>query len=280
MREYKKSVPVHTTLFLICIVSLAIAFTFLADNFGYFSLRDLFTSVLSTENIVSLTNEARVAAGLTVLKIDPKLEFAAQQKAEDMLKNQYFSHASPFGKVAWDFIEDTGYNYLFAGENLAIHFNSAEDLAQGWLASLKHKENILSNKYTQIGIGISTGKFFGVNTTVVVQMFGKPLKSSALLNYVASTIERSQNSRVPKLPTAAVAPTVKGASIKKYIEELESSNVAQWIPMANTHQLYAFYDTVVPTKTVFDIVFLTIFVSGAGVFAYRFFKKKTIRRKH
>lgn len=270
MKEYKK-----LALFLACIVLLKIAFAFLVNNYSYFSLRDFFASILNEKNIVSLTNESRKIAGLNELKINQKLELAAQEKAEDMLKNQYFSHTSPLEKTAWDFLDDAGYKYLFAGENLAMNFSSAEEVIEGWLASLKHKENILDDDYTQIGIGIAIGKFLDADTTIIVQMFGKPLESE----------KESKRVRVAKRSVkvairTADTPIVKGVSIKKYISELEQQKLAQWIPFAKMHQLYAFPDATISTKTVLDILFIYIVVCGIGIFAYRFLKRKTAQKKH
>lgn len=279
MKEYKK-----LTLFLICIVLLKIAFAFLADNHTYFSLRDFFTSILNTENIVSLTNESRRAVGLNALKVNSKLESAAQKKAEDMLKNQYFSHTSPTGEVAWNFMDDAGYAYLFAGENLAINFISAEEVTAGWLASITHKENILSDKFTQIGIGVTTGKFLGADSTIVVQMFGKPLRSSALINVINQTVKKSKKITHSKRPVRLAvrttdSPTVKDIPIKRYISKLVQNNAAQWFPLARTHEMYALIDKGIPTKNLLDMFFVYIVVSGICIIAFRYIKKRQFQNK-
>lgn len=279
MKEYKK-----LTIFLICVVSLKVAFAFLAGDYSYFSLRDFFTSVLNTENIVSLTNESRKAAGLNELKVNQKLVSAAQKKAEDMLKNQYFSHTGSSGKSAWDFLDDANYKYLFAGENLAMNFESAEEVMDGWLASLKHKENILDKNYTQIGIGIATGKFLGVKTTVIVQMFGKPLRSASLIGNVSSAVKKSKKILASKRPMKLVEqttglPAVKGTSIKEYISKLVQNNVAEWMPSAKTNEIYVLSDSGILTKSLLDMLFAYIVACGIGIFAWRFFKEKYYRNK-
>lgn len=271
MKEYKK-LTLLLLIWLISIVLLKIAFTSLGNNYRYFSLRDFFTSVLNTENIVSLTNESRKAVGLNVLNVNSKLESAAQKKADDMLKNQYFSHTSPSGRVAWDFMDDAEYNYLFAGENLAMNFNSAEKVTEGWLASVSHRENILSDKYTQIGIGVAAGKFLGADSTIVVQMFGKPLQSSAFIRSIA-------HSKRPMPLTARSASRVKGPSLKRYISHLVQNNVAEWMPFARTDEIYAVFDTGIPMKGLFDMFFAYIVACGSGVFAWRFFREKQYRNK-
>lgn len=131
LKEYKK-----ISLFLIVVALLKIASSFFIDETDGVALPRFFTSVLNTQNVVSLTNQSRREAGLHDLKIDYKLRIAAQRKAEDMLKYQYFAHESPAGKFAWDFMDESGYLYLFAGENLAMNFSTAEEVHGGWLASV------------------------------------------------------------------------------------------------------------------------------------------------
>lgn len=142
-----------------------------------FSTSDLSTSVINRTNIITLTNESRKSQRLKILKNSKKLDEAAQKKADDMVKNQYFDHVSPAGKKAWDFMEEVRYPYFYAGENLAINFDSAQSVTNGWMMSPGHRANILNNDYTEIGIGTAHGKFRGIETIFVVQMFGKQLKS-------------------------------------------------------------------------------------------------------
>ncbi len=101
---------------------------------------------------------------------------AAQAKAEHMAKNQYFSHNLPDGTAPWQFITNSGYEYLEAGENLAITNQSDSQVVDGWMNSLTHKENLLNKNYSDIGIGVA---FFGnysdyKNTVVIVAFYGKP----------------------------------------------------------------------------------------------------------
>jgi hypothetical protein len=139
----------------------------------------LYSSAITNANIFSLTNTARAAAGLPLLAVNGLLEQAAQAKANDMLAGQYFAHQSPDGRMPWNFIRGTGYDYRHAGENLAVHFQQAEDVQAGWMASPTHRANILDNRYQEIGVGVSSGQFDGVPTVFVVQMFGTPKEGIA-----------------------------------------------------------------------------------------------------
>jgi hypothetical protein len=139
----------------------------------------LYSSAITPQNVVDLTNQARKNLELPRLASNKKLMAAASAKAADMVANQYFAHTSPDGRKPWDWIKGSGYTYLYAGENLAVHFHEAEDVQAGWMASPSHRANIVNNRYTEIGVGVATGTFEGVKSTFVVQMFGRPTTTLA-----------------------------------------------------------------------------------------------------
>jgi len=121
---------------------------------------------ITPEGIVKLTNKYRS----TPLVLDAKLSEVAQRRADDMATKHYFSHVSPEGLRAWDFMKRYNYHYLCAGENLAVGYKSDKSVVAAWIASPSHKDNIVDPKFTNIGIGISSD---GKNV-YVVQLFSKP----------------------------------------------------------------------------------------------------------
>jgi hypothetical protein len=129
-------------------------------------------------NILELTNYSRKAYGLKDLKVNLALSLAAEEKVKDMIKNQYFAHVSPQNKTPWDFIKTQNYNYLIAGENLAVNFYDSEALQNAWMNSPGHKANILNKDFEDIGIGIAEAQYRGVNAIFVVQMFGTASEQS------------------------------------------------------------------------------------------------------
>lgn len=135
------------------------------------SLSAIYASVL-----VNLTNRDRVAANVSELKVNPLLEKAAQMKADDMASKSYFAHNTLDGKTPWYWFEQAGYEYIYAGENLAVNFEDSEDIETAWMNSKTHWLNIVNPKYTEIGIATSTGIYKGRQAIFVVQMFGTPSK--------------------------------------------------------------------------------------------------------
>lgn len=134
----------------------------------------LYSFAITEDTIVKLTNEARSSAGIASVAPNAALRGAAQAKADDMIVRQYFAHEGPEGESPWSWVNQSGYRYVAAGENLAIHYTTAEALNQGWLASATHRANILDARFKDIGIGVAQGKIDGYDTIVVVQMFGAP----------------------------------------------------------------------------------------------------------
>ncbi|MFA5962292.1 MAG: CAP domain-containing protein [Parcubacteria group bacterium] len=103
--------------------------------------------------IVRRINEERSTKKLPPLTINAQLNMAANQKTEDMLRRNYFSHQTPEGNFVWGSIEKNGYDYKYAGENLARNFSSPDQTVSAWMGSVTHRENILGENFFDIGIG-------------------------------------------------------------------------------------------------------------------------------
>lgn len=140
-----------------------------------------YASDITAEQVVSQTNMERMKAGLAPLKVNELLNAAAQLKAKDMLERQYWAHNSPDGVEPWFFFKKAGYAYQSAGENLARDFMNTSDMLTAWMSSPTHKANILQPKYEEIGVAVVNGMFQGVETTLVVQHFGKPKLTPAII---------------------------------------------------------------------------------------------------
>lgn len=136
---------------------------------------DWFVGSIIPAALVTLTNEERSDDALPTLVRNSTLDEAAQMKAEDMAKYSYFAHESPSGVTPWHWFKEAGYNYAYAGENLAVHFNDSDEVVRAWMNSPGHRANIMGNSYAEIGIGTAKGVYKGAPTVYVVQLFGTPL---------------------------------------------------------------------------------------------------------
>lgn len=129
---------------------------------------------LTSENILAVLNDDRSQNGLKPLQANLRLEEAARKKAEHILSLGYFAHTSPSGLAPWDFIRATGFDYSFAGENLAMNYSNVNELEADFLTSPAHRDNLRSGAFTDIGIAIVRGLYQGQEAVITVQMFGTP----------------------------------------------------------------------------------------------------------
>lgn len=134
--------------------------------------KTIFFADISRIFLLELTNKEREMMGLSLLKENQKLNEIAYLKAKDMFENNYFSHYSPRGYSPWYWFEKVGYNYQYAGENLAIDFFDAEEAHQAWNNSASHRINIINPHYKEIGLAAIRGNFENRETIIVVQVFG------------------------------------------------------------------------------------------------------------
>lgn len=155
----------------LCLFILRIFTSVISVNFS----KNIFFADVTKNALVNYVNQSRQAEGLQPLIRSEKLDQAAMLKAQDMIDNDYFSHQSPQGVTPWYWFLKTGYNYKFAGENLAIGFLNSNEVFDAWFNSPSHKENMLNPNYKEIGTAILDKNFGEGKTTLVVQFFGSPL---------------------------------------------------------------------------------------------------------
>ena len=129
-------------------------------------------SEISPKNVIKYVNEARQEAGLDELATSDKLTTIAKQKANDMVEHKYFAHTSPAGLTPWYWFDKNGYDYKYAGENLAINFKTAETEQKAWMDSPTHRRNILNASFNEIGVAVVAGEVNGQLGIIAVQEFG------------------------------------------------------------------------------------------------------------
>lgn len=128
---------------------------------------------ISDQELLLLVNEKRLEKGLEPLKINEKLSKAAREKANHMFENNYWAHFAPDNTSPWKFFIDSGYDYIYAGENLAKGFYSSRDAVDAWMGSPTHRDNILSAQYEDVGFAIVEGNLQGEETVLIVELFGQ-----------------------------------------------------------------------------------------------------------
>jgi hypothetical protein len=176
---------------------------------------DWMVSTILPAVIVDLTNEERGEGALGTLVRSDVLDKAATLKAQDMATHGYFAHHSPTGVTPWHWFDEAGYNFVHAGENLAVRFTDSGDVVDAWMNSPAHKANIMNGTYTEIGVGTARGTYKGAPTIFVVQLFGTP-KAVDVVPMPESTVVAEV------VPSAETLPLIDETNVlSEQISEME-----------------------------------------------------------
>jgi hypothetical protein len=163
--------------------------------------------------LVDLANSDRTQNNLPSLTVNPTLERVAQLKAADMAAKEYFSHDSPDGRDPWYWFTLAGYDFSYAGENLAVYFSDSTEVNTAWMNSPEHRANLLNSHFTEIGIAVVQGVYQGHQTTYVVQEFGtSPRVAKAV---TSPTPANPSAAPATTAPTTGGTPAVKAATTEK-----------------------------------------------------------------
>ncbi len=201
-RNNHRAAFLHPKAILILISFFIFSSLFFSSSLNPLSDRIRAFADISVQELINSTNQKRQENGLPSLSNNSALTTAAGRKADDMFAKNYWAHNSPNGTTPWFFIKQAGYDYVYAGENLARGFNSATDVVNAWMASTQgHRENVLSPNFKDVGFAVKSGSLNGEQTFLVVEEFGsrnilpvaknagqKPLKTKKVLGFEVSTL--------------------------------------------------------------------------------------------
>ena len=129
---------------------------------------------ITRQTVLEQMNARRISKLLPPLREDARLTLAAEDRMRDMEDLGYWAHVAPDGRSPFEWIKPRGYDYWFAGENLATGFETAEVLVDGWMESEGHRDNIMGPLYQDCGIAIIEGATTGKSTgKSIVVLFGR-----------------------------------------------------------------------------------------------------------
>lgn len=149
---------------------------------------------------------------------------------QDMFSRQYFAHESPTGHDVADLARAADYSYIAVGENLALgNFTSNMHVVDAWMDSPGHKANILSKKYSEIGIAAGYGLYQGKSAWIVVQSFGLPKSACPALDATARADIEALDHRLTflthVLEVRRANAEEKGISRAEYVKRAEYYNL-------------------------------------------------------
>ena len=112
--------------------------------------------------ILELTNAVRAQGAncggedyppVPPLVMQEHLRCSSRLHSVDMLERDFFEHVNPDGVGPGQRITDAGYNWMGFGENIGWGSASAEGMMEGWVGSPGHCSNIMTDWFTELGVG-------------------------------------------------------------------------------------------------------------------------------
>jgi len=218
--NFRARVLHNSSLFIFSILFILLAFGFSYVKTTHPSVLGISYSITKND-LLDDTNKARLENGESELKLNEKLNTAAQQKADYMFLHNFWAHFAPDGTTPWSFIKNSGYDYVYAGENLAKGFTSSSDIVKAWMNSPSHRENMLSSKYKDVGFAVVEGNLLGEDTILVVQIFGAETITPA------ETSQQGQKtaSQQEAVPAEAQEQQSSLESVKKEVLKVQSQDM-------------------------------------------------------
>lgn len=130
----------------------------------------------ATQQIIDGINVARAQQGMALLRANAMLNKIAQDRSNDMIARDYFSHYDPQTEQEplLRYLQASKYTYRYAGENIAEIKNEAglvpswltvaarysavelaNEFVKGWLNSPEHRANIFNKNYQKTGVALA-----------------------------------------------------------------------------------------------------------------------------
>ena len=122
---------------------------------------------------LGLVNSERSAEQISALSNDQLAAMVAREHSEAMRDRGFFSHVDPDGQTLRDRLRSAGVSFRMAGENLAQVDGSPDPAGHAHtllMQSKSHRDNILSDDFEMIGVGVARdgGSYW------ITQIFIKP----------------------------------------------------------------------------------------------------------
>lgn len=192
--QFRALLRAYVPLILVVAVALVINDQWLMNAHGVLGA----STAISPSSLLADTNVQRSTYSEKDLTLNTDLMNAAQAKANNMVKLNYWSHDTPSGQPPWVFIQKAGYNYHKAGENLAYGFPSSAAVMNAWMHSPDHRANILDNSFTNVGFGIAYSPDYQNQgpQTLVVAMYGEPATLTASTNPLSDSASIASTQRL------------------------------------------------------------------------------------
>jgi uncharacterized protein YkwD len=148
---------------------------------------------LIEDQVLSLINVERAAAGLDALMLDLGLDAAAEAHSLDLATTNCFSHDSCNG-TNWATRIKTSYTpNTFLGEIIAAGQPDAASVVSAWMNSDGHRANILGANFKVAGVGLVNG------------LAGSTYRTYWTVDFGGATTSQTVTSPIPEPATWALS---------------------------------------------------------------------------
>ncbi|MGB9870856.1 MAG: CAP domain-containing protein [Anaerolineae bacterium] len=169
-------------------------------------------------------SQVRLDNGLPPYGWSDLLAVAAQRHANDLAAHRLASHTGSDGSTPRQRIAEAGYaawgNGAVVGENFWTGFGSIQDALDWFMGDPPHRENILSSRYREIGIGVATDREGRVY--YVLDFGARPNVLPVFINDGAPTTESPQVA--VRLTNEEAYPQGEGSALMGRAVEVRLSN--------------------------------------------------------
>ena len=148
----------------------------------------------------AILNRFRAAAGLHPVAYDPDLSSWASQNNAVQCRRGIGHHVNPCG------VQNCGWNYA-----------DASSVAQGWMHSPGHRQNMLSPSIMRFGIAFGPGPYWTLNAR------GRPWRSGFTLGLSGHRLRPSPSAGCPSTSEAAAALTITSSPWRP-------ERISTWVP--------------------------------------------------
>lgn len=171
---FKRQSLLNRTKYLIATIIVFVLFFFLL-----YKLPSVNAQVLGPDQVISGINLKRETNGRSRLATSDQLSSIAKAIANDMCQKNYFSMPSPEGKDLASFLSDTSYKNSSASATWVEGYRDQNLLADSLFNNQTTKISLMSEEFTEIGVGIVSCSLPVINKTteVIVQVYAKPSPS-------------------------------------------------------------------------------------------------------
>lgn len=183
-------------------------------------------------SVLNLVNSERAKQGLGALSMESSLLETAMVRAAETAV--LFSHTRPDGSTCFCL------NPLMNAENIAALQTSAQSVMNSWMNSEGHRENILDESFTSIGIGCvkaDNGGYYWV------QCFGSEEISGSCDKPANKTISQTVSIAADPFDEAPTTSGIIWGEVKSYEYSLELSGNDRMTPGATQQLSTDLYNT-------------------------------------